>query len=67
MISIEQMLKIDPELSGTSDEELEEIRVSLYEAAQLACEVYWTEKSGSKSPKGLLLCEKEELQLAYEH
>jgi hypothetical protein len=50
MISVEQMLKIDPELSSLSESELEELRSSLYRFAQLAFEVYWTKKHGSKNP-----------------
>ena len=44
------MLAIDPTLSDLSESELEDIRLSLYESAQLAFEVYWTRKHGSKNP-----------------
>jgi hypothetical protein len=54
MLSIDQMLKIDPDLADLSDAELEELRGSLYESAQLAFEIYWAKKHGSKNPVGLL-------------
>lgn len=54
MISTEQMLKIDPELAGLSQDELIELRAALYESAQLAFEVYWSKKNGSKNPVGSL-------------
>lgn len=46
------MLKIDPSLADLSVEELEEVRASLYDSAQLAFDVYWTKKYGSKNPTG---------------
>ncbi len=37
-----------------SDEEIEALRSALYDSVQLAFEVYWAKKSGSKNPVGLL-------------
>ncbi len=54
MLSIERMLQIDPELSSLPETELVEIREALYESAQLAFDVYWSRKHGSKYPVGLL-------------
>jgi hypothetical protein len=54
MLSLEQMLKIDPSLADLSEEELRELQASLYETAQLAFDVYWRKKCGSKNPAGLL-------------
>lgn len=54
MISLQKMKQIDPELSNLPDSELEEIRSSLYESAQLAFDVYWSKKLGSKYPVRLL-------------
>lgn len=52
MLSVEQMLKIDPELADLSEADLIELQSSLYETAQLAFDVYWTRKHGSKNPVG---------------
>lgn len=46
------MRKIDPGLAGLSEADLEEIRAALYDTAQLAFEVYWSKKHGSKHPVG---------------
>jgi len=53
MISVHQCKQlIDQDLT---DEEIERIRVAFYETAQLACEIYWSDKdTGSKNPIGLL-------------
>jgi hypothetical protein len=48
------MRQIDPHLKHLSDAEVELLRTDLYEMAQLACEVWWHEKNGSKNPVGLL-------------
>lgn len=50
MLNFDQMRKIDPELAHLSDTELAEVRLALYDAAQLAFEVYWGKKHGSKCP-----------------
>jgi hypothetical protein len=50
MLTLEQMRKIDPELGHLSDAELEQIRLALYDAVQLAHEVYVGKKYGSKCP-----------------
>jgi hypothetical protein len=54
MLSTKQLLKIDPSLSDLSEVELEELRNTLYSFAQLAFDVYWTKKMGSKNPIGHL-------------
>ncbi|MBY0473238.1 hypothetical protein K2Q00_03085 [Patescibacteria group bacterium] len=60
MLSIEQMLKIDPSLSELSEAELEELRASLYETAQIGFD-YWREKKGgSKNPIRSLTSEAED-------
>jgi len=43
------MRKIDPQLETLSDAEVEELRASFYEIAQLTFDVWW-EKNGSKNP-----------------
>ena len=50
MLTFEQMVKIDPSLSKLSQDELRQVRLALYDAAQLAFEVYWAKKHGSKCP-----------------
>lgn len=54
MLTLEQMIKIDPELGKLPKPELEAIRDALYEHAQLAFDVYWEKKRGSKNPVRLL-------------
>lgn len=54
MLSLEQMIQIDPDLAKLSEPEQEELRAALYEAAQMAFEVYWTRKHGSKDLTRLL-------------
>jgi|GEM_PF-2898629 len=53
MISVEEMLKIDPSLSDLSEADLIELRDNLYEVAQLGFEVYYSKKNVSKCPVGL--------------
>lgn len=53
MLSLEKLREIDPSIAHLSDTELEEIRASLYDSAQLAWEVYVAKKYGSKYPVGL--------------
>jgi hypothetical protein len=50
MLSIADLRKLDPELRHLSDDELEQIRLALYDAAQLAFDVYVAKKRGSKCP-----------------
>lgn len=50
MLSLDQLRKIDPDLANLSDEQLTAIRADLYQTTQLAFEVWWLEKSGSKFP-----------------
>ncbi len=50
MLSLEKIRKIDPELSSLSDTELLEIEGALYAMGQLAFDVWWTRKNGSKNP-----------------
>ena len=54
MLSLEDIRKIDPELSDVSDAELEEVLATLYELGRLAYDVQQIEKSGSKNPVGSL-------------
>jgi hypothetical protein len=60
MLTTEQMLRIDPELSSLTEDELEELRDALYETAQLGFDIYWSRKHGSKNPTGLLTSEAKE-------
>jgi hypothetical protein len=50
MLSNEKIKKIAPELSNLSDEELEVLRIDMYETVQIAFEAWWLEKFGSKNP-----------------
>lgn len=50
MLTLEQIRKIDPSLGHLSDGDLEQVRLALYDAAQLAFDVYQAKKGGSKSP-----------------
>jgi len=59
VISLEDLRKIDPELNDLTDEELEQIRAELYQLGQLAFDVWWLEKDGSKNPVGSLTEHKE--------
>ncbi len=54
MLSSAQMKKMDPSLEEMPEEDISEVRVALYESAQLAFDVYWSRKYGSKYPIGLL-------------
>jgi hypothetical protein len=54
MLTLQQMLKIDPALSSLSDTELEELRTALYGWGQLAFDIWWQKKNGSKNPLGSL-------------
>lgn len=53
MLTIEQMIAIDPALAKLREEELLELRSTLYGFAQLAFESYYTKKHGSKCPVGV--------------
>jgi len=48
------MLKVDPILADMSEADLEELRAVLHDTAQLAFDVYWAKKYGSKYPVGIL-------------
>lgn len=50
MFSIEKCRKIDPSLHGLSDEELLEIKDTIYGLANLAFESWQQENVGSKNP-----------------
>ena len=54
------MRLIDPALVSMSDSDLEELREALYDTAQLAFDVYWWKKHGSKNPTGALTLEDKE-------
>lgn len=53
MLTLDQLRKTSPKLQGLSDEKLEELRLKLYQAAELAFEAWWAKKNGSKTPGGL--------------
>lgn len=53
MLSVEDILKLDPELASLSPTELQELRDAYYQIAQLGFETYWAKKGGSKYPVGL--------------
>ncbi len=64
MISIEQMIKIDPTNTvHLTDEELEGIRQSFYDFGQLMFDDWHEQKFGSKSPVGSLTNKPEELTM----
>jgi len=50
MFSIEKCRKIESSLNELTDDEVVDIRDSLYELAQLALEDYFENNSGSKNP-----------------
>ncbi len=53
MLSVIQMLKIDPTLARYSEKELLTLRETLYSMAQLHFDAWWAQKQGSKNPRGL--------------
>jgi hypothetical protein len=54
MLTLNQLRKKDSKLSSLTDAEIESLRSVLYEFAQLAFDVWWREKRGSKNPSGVL-------------
>ncbi len=52
MLSLEKLRKLDPSLNDMPDEQLEVIRASYYEIAEVAFDA-WYEEHGSKNPAGL--------------
>ena len=52
MLSLEQLRKIDPNLSDLSDEQLLSVRESLYSLSRMAFEI--ANKDVSKSPIGAM-------------
>lgn len=50
MLSATQVRKIDPALKDLTDKELDDLAASLYETAQLAFDVWWMQREGSKYP-----------------
>ena len=54
MITIEELKKLEPMLVGKTDEEVTVIRNLLYQAANLALENFFEDKSGSKYLAGSL-------------
>lgn len=54
VLTIKQILKLDPELEALSEEELVELKDALYETADLAFDVWWLQRKGSKNPFGSL-------------
>ena len=63
MLSIEQLKRIEPELTKLSEEELSELRETLYRMAQFAFDVWWHRKSGSKNPVGLFPSQQDEAKI----
>lgn len=53
MLTLEKMKQIDPGLATLGDEQLLELRDTLYGFAQLGFEAYYEKKHGSKCPVGL--------------
>ncbi len=53
MLSLEQLRKLHPRPEEVTDKELQELGSAMAGLAQLAFDVYWHEKSGSKNPVGL--------------
>jgi len=53
MLSLRQLKKEDPRLAELTEEELTELRDALYETANLAFDIWWYQKFGSKNPIGL--------------
>ncbi|MDR3571873.1 MAG: hypothetical protein P4L81_06855 [Candidatus Pacebacteria bacterium] len=52
MLDPEQLRRIDPDLVGMSDEEVEALKADMYETIQLAYDIWWFRKNGSKNPIG---------------
>lgn len=50
MLTMNQMLKIDPSLADLNEADFEHLRITLYDMAQLAFEAYWVNKNGSNNP-----------------
>lgn len=48
MISIDKIKEIAPELSHLSDQEIEEVRATLYDMGKLAFDSWWSEKRTSR-------------------
>lgn len=62
MINVERMLRIDPKLANFSEEELEEIRMSMHNFAQLAFDINQErKKKGSKNPIGVFVDNNEDV------
>lgn len=54
MLSLEQLLKIDPDLENIPREELEKTRLKLYELGQLIFDDWLENEGGSKYPTRVL-------------
>ena len=54
MLSIERLLKIDPDLANIPHEELEKTRLKLYELGQLIFADWLENEGGSKYPTRVL-------------
>ncbi len=54
MLTLEKLRKIEPEFNNMTDEEVEVIVRELYNSAEFAFDVWWSDKNGSKNPSGLL-------------
>lgn len=53
MLTLQKIRQIDPKLANKSDAELEDLRLALYNTAQLSFDIWWAQKQGSKNPVGL--------------
>jgi len=54
VITLEALRKIDPQMRGLADSELEDVRRSFYEFGQLMFDDWKEQKFGSKNPVGSL-------------
>jgi hypothetical protein len=52
MIRVEKLRQIEPAFADLSDEQVEALCKDLYESAELAFELWWRKKYGSKCPVG---------------
>ena len=55
MLTTEKLKRLDSSLESLSEEELDELRASLYETVQLAYDVWWERRRGSKNPETTFL------------
>ncbi len=53
MLSAEDIKKIDPSLSSTSEQDITELLREMYETVDLFFDIWWQNKQGSKNPTRL--------------